>query len=376
MSCYHPLKRFVIGEDLKHDRDIAVIRPAFVNEDGRLSEVTYLVKGPTGWTDWTAPFPPRSDTVKAVSGQIIRCGHCIGCRMDKSKEWANRCLLELQYHKSAYFLTLTYDEQHVPISYYPHPETGEAQPSLTLRKKDFQAFMKRLRKRIEPQKVRYFAAGEYGDQTQRPHYHAIVFGLELGDLVPYGCNAQGQMLYTSDFLQSVWSTRKAPTRHGSVTPLAADPGYFYDTWGRITVAPVTWQTCAYTARYTVKKLYGNDAKAYEQFNIEPPFLAMSTHPGIGQQYYDDHKDEIQEFEFISVATETGGRKFRNPYFFEKKLQCDMSEDDFAIRKVDRQAMMLEARKAQLAQSSLTYGELLSVQERNLKSRIKKLKREL
>lgn len=376
MSCYHPLKRFVIGEDIKHDRDVALIRPAFINQDGRLQEVTHLCRGPDGWIPWTAfDPPPLSLFDKAVVGKMIRCGKCLGCRMDKSQEWANRCLLELQDHKSAYFLTLTYDDDHVPISYYPDPATGEAQPALTLKKQDFQGFMKRLRFRIEPQKIRFFAAGEYGDRTQRPHYHAIIFGLELGDLVPYGKNPQGDMLYTSQFLQSVWSTRKAPKRHGSVTPLAADPDYFCETWGRILVSPVTWQTCAYVARYTTKKLYGNDAKAYEQFNIVPPFLLMSRHPGIGAKYYDEHSEDIKKFEYISVKTDTGGRKFRPPYYFEQKMEAD-DPDWYAVRKVDREEIMQAARKAQMRQSSLTYGELLGVQEANLKGKVKQLRREL
>lgn len=376
MSCFHPLKRFVIGVDPKDDRDVAIIRPAYIKQEGRLDEVTFLVKAPSGWVPWTSPTPPSDDSINFVSGTMIRCGKCYGCRMDKSKEWANRCLLELQDHDSAYFVTLTYDQEHVPISYYPHPETGEAQPVLTLRKDDFQKFMKKLRKRVAPDLLRYFACGEYGSNTQRPHYHAIIYGLRLNDLVPYALNPQGQMTYTSQFLQSVWSTRKAPTRHGSVTPLAADFDYFCETWGRIVVAPCTWQTCAYVARYTLKKQYGNDAKAYETFNIEPPFLLMSRHPGIGANYYEEHKDDIQQFDYISVSTETGGRKFRPPYYFLKKMEFDMDEDEFAVWKADRMAMMQEARRAELAQSSLTYPELLSVKERNLKERTKKLRRRL
>ena len=135
----------------------------------------------------------------------VPCGQCIGCRIDRSRQWANRCMLELQYHDSAYFVTLTYDDLHVPKAYYPDPDTGEAHQSLTLCKRDFQLWMKRLRKRFSDDKIRFFACGEYGGSTHRPHYHAIVFGLHLDDLVKYKTVQEGDGYYTyynSDSLQS------------------------------------------------------------------------------------------------------------------------------------------------------------------------------
>lgn len=372
MSCFHPLKRFVIG--VLNDREVARFYPAFVEEDGRLVEVTHLVCDHNDYRPWTNSYPPP-ESLTAYPGVMIRCGRCMGCRIDKSKEWANRCLLELQDHKDAYFLTLTYSDDYVPVSYFADPSTAEAQPSLTLRKRDFQLFMKRLRKRVSPDKIRFFGAGEYGDKTFRPHYHIIVFGLRIPDLVPYGKNFRGEMTYTSDFIHSVWSERKAPTRHGSVTPLTADKDYFCTPLGRVVIAPVTWETCAYVARYTTKKLYSEKASFYEEFNIEPPFLLMSRKPGIGMKYYDEHPD-LFDHEFITVSTEKGGRKFRPPYAFEKRLALELGEDAYEVRKSDRREMMLAARQAQLAQSSLTYGELLRVQEDNFNHRIKSLKRSL
>lgn len=383
MSCYHPLKRFVICTpdsvrtlDGKL-KDYAKIVPAFVKENGRLVEVTALKYYPEShdWSIWTGPVPSQGSNV-FVHGKMIRCGKCLGCRMDKSKEWANRCIMELQDHKDSYFLTLTYDKDHVPESCFPHPETGDYQPSLSLCKKDLQAFIKRLRKRVEPDRIRYFACGEYGDRFKRPHYHAIVFGLRLNDLVPYGANELGQMTYTSNFLQSVWAKRLAPKRHGSVTPLSADPSYFCETFGRVVVAPCTWETCAYVARYTVKKMYGQDAKDYDKFGIEPPFLLMSTHPGIGDNYFQAHKDEILEFSKISIPTVNGGKTFRSPYRFEKLLERELPWEEFFERKYQREEAMLAARQVEMSQTSLTYGEVLAVKERTLQDRVKKLKRRL
>ena len=129
------------------------------------------------YVEWHNHRYPRSALVP------LPCGQCIGCRIDYSRQWANRCLLELKYHDSAWFCTFTYDDDHVPRTYYPDPETGEAIPALTLQKRDFQLLMKRIRKKFENDKIRFFMSGEYGSQTFRPHYHAILFGLHLDDLL-------------------------------------------------------------------------------------------------------------------------------------------------------------------------------------------------
>ena len=144
---------------------------------------------------------------------------------------ANRCMLELEYHKSSYFVTLTYDDAHVPIHYYSDPETGEALPSMSLVKRDFQLFMKRLRKKFG-EGIRFFAAGEYGSRRFALIIMQSFFGLELHDLVPLKRSAQGFQYFNSASFQEVWPN------------------------GFAVVASVTWETCAYTARYVMKKLTG------------------------------------------------------------------------------------------------------------------------
>lgn len=378
MSCYHPLIRCVVGAHMGkcgHVVDTALFRSAFKDVAGRKISVAGVAPLHGQWIDILETDTMMLDHPHFVSGQMIRCGNCMGCRIDRSREWANRCLLELQYHQSAYFVTLTYSDDFVPVSHYADPSTGEAQPSLTLRKRDLQLFFKRLRKRhVKP--LRYFAAGEYGGKTLRPHYHAIIFGLELGDLVPYGRNFRGEMTYTSDFLHSVWARRDAPIQSGSVTSVMTPEvkAALCTPYGRVVVAPVTWETCAYVARYTTKKLYSMDAKYYDEFGLEPPFLAMSTHPPIGDQYLKDHP-ELKDFEFICVATDKGGLKFRPPHSYERQFAKDLPPDEYEERRNHRMEIMQAARKAQMAQSSLTYGELLAVQEHSFSNRVKKLKRD-
>lgn len=103
---------------------------------------------------------------KATTSLLLPCGKCIGCNMDTAQAWALRCELELQQHEHASFVTLTYNDKYKPP---------------TLSKPDLQKWLKRLRKantKIHPNRtIRFFACGEYGEHTNRPHYHAIIFGL-------------------------------------------------------------------------------------------------------------------------------------------------------------------------------------------------------
>uniref|UniRef100_A0AAU8B6Y6 Replication initiator protein n=1 Tax=Dulem virus 106 TaxID=3145583 RepID=A0AAU8B6Y6_9VIRU len=295
----------------------------------------------------------------------IPCGQCVGCRLAYSREWANRCMMELEYHDSAYFVTLTYNDDHLPRSYYPDQETGEALPSFTLNKRDCQLFMKRLRKAKPDDHIRFFLAGEYGDQTFRPHYHAIIFGLHLDDLVLYKKSPQGFLYYNSPCIQRAWST--VVTRENSITPLAVPIGY-------AVVAEVTWETCAYTARYVMKKLKGADVEFYRKFNIEPPFTLMSRKPGIGRQWYDDHPG-LYDYDFINLSTKDGGRKFRPPKYFNRLYDVEYP-DKSAELKAFRRAAAEAQKELKLQKTNLSYLDLLAVEEQALKDRIKPLERKL
>lgn len=289
---------------------------------------------------------------KHLKYQEIPCGKCSGCRMAYARSWADRCMLELQYHDSAYFITLTYDDQHLPLSAYVDNETGEVMPSATLLKRDFQLFMMRLRKHFG-EGVRFFAAGEYGSQTFRPHYHAIIFGLKLPDLA-YWKRAIDTGLqdsfryYTSPMLEKIWGQ------------------------GFVCVGEVSWETCAYTARYVMKKLKGPAAQFYSDFGLEPPFTLMSRRPGIAKQYYLDHP-ECMEYDYINISTPNGGKKIRPPHYYHKLYEVDEPEPS-ATMKLTRKKMAEEVRKLKLEQTGLSYLEMLAVQENALECRIRALKR--
>lgn len=287
----------------------------------------------------------------------LPCGQCTGCRVQRSREWANRCMMELQYHDSAYFVTLTYDDMNAPRSWYADPDTGEAMQSLTLCPRDFTLFMKRLRKAFPDDEIRFFMSGEYGSKTFRPHYHVILYGLHLDDLRFYKFNELRQPLYNSEKLSKIWSDPKT-----------------HEPYGFVVVGEVTWETCAYTARYVLKKLNGEAAKFYTDFNIEPQFNRMSRKPGIAAKFFEDHPD-MYKYDFINLPTAKGGIKFRPPRYFDKLYDVDHHEELEEL-KATRQKMAVEAQKIKLSKTTLSPDELLAVEERSFESKLKSLRRSL
>lgn len=213
----------------------------------------------------------------------VSCGQCIGCRLERSRQWAVRIHNEAQLHPSSSFLTLTYDDEHVPYG-------G------TLHKPDLQKFFKRLRQRIAPQKVRYFACGEYGDKTDRPHYHVCLFGYHFPDRVLWR-ERDGFKLYTSELLSEVW------------------PKGFH------TIGNLTVDTAAYTARYCMKKINGEKADEHysrivestgELIRIEPEFAVMSLKPAIGKEWFDKYSSDV----YPHGAAVFKGREMRSPKYYD------------------------------------------------------------
>lgn len=103
------------------------------------------------------------------AGRIsVPCGKCTECLQKRRSEWTFRLLEELKVCDSAHFITLTYDDENLPLD-------GN------LSKKHCQDFIKRLRKEQNKKKgkqIRYYLVGEYGEHTERPHYHLILFNLK------------------------------------------------------------------------------------------------------------------------------------------------------------------------------------------------------
>lgn len=213
--------------------------------------------------------------------QKVNCGRCEGCKLDRSRAWAIRCVNEAQMHIENSFITLTLRDDQLVYG-------GAAHAILVPR--DLELFWKRLRKRFPDKRIRYFACGEYGDNSNRPHYHACVFGLVFPDTRLYSTKA-GISLYTSDILDSVW------------------------THGNCTVGDVNFESAAYVARYIMKKRLGWMSQYYEAEGIEPEFVRMSRRPGIGSSWFDAFESDVFPNDYVSIR---GGHHVKPPRYYQRR----------------------------------------------------------
>lgn len=237
----------------------------------------------------------------------VACGQCIGCRLERSRQWAIRCVHEAQMYDESAFITLTYDDKHLP------EDRG-------LKKKDFQDFMKRLRKHIEPKKIRFYHCGEYGETTLRPHYHALIFGYDFRDKVDFKDGVNGDRIYTSKTLEDIW-------------------GY-----GFCTVGTVSFESAAYCARYVVKKITGDaaeehyrrvDAETGEIYHLLPEYTTMSNgggkegKGGLGMEWLRRYgADVYPEGEMV-----LRGKVMQPPRYYDKLFELD---DPKGMRKIKRE----------------------------------------
>ena len=219
---------------------------------------------------------------------VLPCGQCMACRLNKSREWATRCVLEAKMHDENCFITLTYDDEHLPKDY-------------GLQKQDFTNFIKRLRKNTGS-KIRYFAAGEYGDLYSRPHYHACIFGWKPSDLVLYSVR-NGVNLYMSETILKAWQYQ-----------------------GFVTVGDVTFESAAYVARYVTKKITGSQAEDHYQ-GRQPEYTVMSRRPGIAASFFEKYSTDIYGKDFIVIRDQI---KCKPPRYFDRIYDSYYGEGSFEV----------------------------------------------
>lgn len=236
-------------------------------------------------------FDPR----KSETGIPIKipCGKCIGCKLEHSRQWAVRCMHEKRMHSASCFLTLTYDNKHLP-------------KGNTLVKRDLQLFMKRLRK-VFGNGVRFFACGEYGEKTARPHYHVLLLNSDFMDKKPVSYRSE-HPYYTSSLLSKLW------------------------TAGSHIIGNVDFDSAAYVARYCTKKITGPKAVAHYA-GRQPEFLVMSRRPGIGSGYLEKYRSELYTHDNCIV----NGVESSLPRFYDTKYASlnDTCEARLAVLKIAR-----------------------------------------
>ncbi len=249
MACYGPLDGW---------------RSRTVNESGLRSVVFELKEG---YHDLPVSLP---------------CGQCVGCRLEKSRQWAMRCMHEASLNDENCFITLTHDDDHLP-------KWG------SLDKSAFPKFMKRLRKRHDGQSIRYYHAGEYGDRFGRPHYHSCLFGFDFRDKVPW--TSRGDFpVWRSPELEELWP------------------------YGQSELGSVTFESAAYVARYITKKVTGARAEDYysvtletgEVVHVQPEYATMSRKPGIGKEWFDKFGCEVYAADSVIVR----GKEMKPPRFYD------------------------------------------------------------
>lgn len=266
----------------------------------------------------------------------LPCGRCIGCRLERSRQWAVRCMHEAKLYDENCFITLTYDEQHAPHD-------------LSLRYTDFQKFMKRLRRRFFSRKIRFYMCGEYGENFGRPHYHACLFNLDFPDKL-YFKKAGDSILYTSKILDECW------------------------THGFSLIGSLSFESAAYVARYCTKKVTGPAAENHykvidkttgEIYDRTPEFGHMSLKPGIGGPWLDRFMSDVYPRGEVIV----NNRKAKPPRYYDKMFMRKDSDDSYA-----RMMHMREQRA--VARGNENSQERLAVREQVTAARLKTLSRNL
>lgn len=201
----------------------------------------------------------------------VPCQMCAGCRMERARQWAIRCMHEKRLHGASAFLTLTYRNE--ALTYLPN---GRA----TLVKTELQQFMKRLRHE-RPSGLRFFACGEYGETTLRPHYHVLLLNTCFPDMKFHKMSDGGKKLFVSAELDGVWKL------------------------GNCLIGEVEFESCAYVAGYILKKQIAKteEARARAEKHYggrEVEFCTMSLRPGIGHGYYEKYQGEVCQHDSVVV----------------------------------------------------------------------------
>jgi hypothetical protein len=262
MTCYHPLEAYwTRGENSSKRKITFSYTEAFQN----------------------ATFP----SANFIKSAFLPCGRCIGCRLSYSRQWAIRCVHEAQMHQNNCFVTFTFNPE----------ELVKRENPFSLNVRDFQLFMKRLRKKHPT--IRFFHSGEYGEKNLRPHYHALIFGYDFPDKKLFK-KSKGHNLYTSEELQKLWP------------------------YGHTFIGDCNFHTSAYTARYIIKKINGDQAKDHywrtnpetgEMDQIEPEYATMSRRPGIGYNWFQKYKTDVYPHDYVVI----NGFKVKPPRYYDNLL---------------------------------------------------------
>ena len=266
----------------------------------------------------------------------LPCGQCVGCRLERSRQWAMRCLHEAKLHEKNCFITLTYNDASLP-------------KDRSLHYRDFQLFMKRLRKKYGAN-IRFYMCGEYGEKFDRPHFHACIFGFDFSDRQYWKQTGSGSKLFRSQELEKLWE------------------------YGFSSIGDVNFESAAYVARYIMKKVTGQgkhdqhykftDLETGEVLEKKSEFNKMSLKPGIGYEWFKKYKSDVYPHDYVVI----NGRKVRPPKYYDLKYS---KESPYEWEEI-------QFKREQLAKANFedNTDDRLLVKETITKARVNMLKREL
>lgn len=286
MSCYRPVKGY-------HTTDPVTRKTTFVRSTSKLK----------GWG----------------IRQVVPCGHCDGCRRKKRDDWAIRCTHEAKLYKRNTFLTLTYDDEHLPMY-------GSLVPA------HLDRFLDNLRKHYSRRPFRFFAAGEYGEKFKRPHYHVILFDYWPED----ARKAMGSEYYGSAKLDKLWKK------------------------GFVSIGDVNYQSAAYIAKYTLKEPLGVkktdhieerfDAIGYRLVEIDPEFHKQTR--GLGKKWLEKYWTDYYPADYCILLTQNGFVKKEPPLYYDRWLR-DKKPEVYTQVKLKR----MENEREELTETRLAQIEL-------------------
>ncbi|AXH77921.1 MAG: replication initiator protein [Microviridae sp.] len=244
---------------------------------------------------------PLAETVRP-------CSQCVGCRLEKARQTAMRCVHEASLHSQNCFLTLTYCEGSLP-----------SDRSITY--EHMRDFWKRFRDRFDYPKIKYYSAGEYGTKFFRPHYHACLFGFDFPDKFYYKTSEAGSKLYASPLLDEIWGK------------------------GNCDIGDVTFESAAYVARYTLSKRYGNDAdNYYSRLGVRPEDSWCSQ--GLGKEWFERYSGDCYPKDWVTLR----GMKMRPPKYYDNlllkydpELLADLKASREAVGKLNKSGINFDIR---------------------------------
>lgn len=345
MGCTHPQIRLETNEKYRNSQGGTSYKAKFI---------------------WSEKGKKYSDIIKDATNlvihgnyrkyDIIPCGKCIGCFLENSRDKAVQLSLEKmnpEYKKNeVWFITLTYEDEYLPIHSYVDATTGEVLSGASLQLRDLQNWIKKLRDNHPDKTIRYMAAREYGSKTLRPHYHVIIFGLPLDEqlFIKTGNNANGDPLWTTPQLDNLksrdcWTVRR---------PIGDRTAPLYRA-GNVTVGEVTFQSIAYVARYTMKKANKTYDSEWWYKSQGLDIEGISQSQDLGKWYYDLHKHEIYKNDLVPVLGKNDNFS-KPPKSFDRLYKKEFPE---------KYAKVIEKRKEKmktnlLQQEQMTDMDYLSI----------------